>query len=153
MTYYIFSPKPTIFFQILTIDTPQLAHIISYSKLQFNNTICTLFFSSVERVVHVEVPSSYDNLSNYVQKFAFSNLTQWGRVTHTCVGNLIIIGSDNGLSAPSHYLNQHWNIVNWTLRNKLQWNFNRNSNIFIQENAFESVCEMAAILSRPQCVR
>ena len=40
-----------------------------------------------------------------------------------------------------------------TLRNILQWNFNRNSDIFIQENAFESViCEMAAILSRPQCV-
>ena len=33
------------------------------------------------------------------------------------------------------------------------WNFNRKSNIFIQENAFESVVwEMAAILSRPQCV-
>ena len=31
--------------------------------------------------------------------------------------------------------------------NKLQWNFNRNSNIFIQENAFESVaCKMVAIL-------
>ena len=26
------------------------------------------------------------------------NLTHWGRVTHICVGNLIIIGSDNGLS-------------------------------------------------------
>ena len=45
------------------------------------------------------------------------------------------------------------NIVYLTLRNKQQWNSNRNSNIFIQENAFESVvCEMAAILSRPQCV-
>ena len=55
--------------------------------------------------------------------------------------------------APSHYLNHCWNIVNWTLRNKLRWNFNRNSNIFIQENAFENVvCEMVAILSRPQCV-
>ena len=31
--------------------------------------------------------------------------------------------------------------------------FNRYSNIFIQENAFENVvCEMASILSRPQCV-
>ena len=31
--------------------------------------------------------------------------------------------------------------------------FNRNSNIFIQENVFESVVwEMASILSRPQCV-
>ena len=28
---------------------------------------------------------------------------------------------------PSHYLNQCWSIVNWTLRNKRQWNFNRNS--------------------------
>ena len=56
-------------------------------------------------------------------------------------------------SAPSHHLNQCWIIVNWTLRNKLWWNRNRNSNIFIQENAFESVvCETAAILSLPQCV-
>ena len=47
-----------------------------------------------------------------------------------------------------------WNIVNSTLRNKLQWTFNRNSNIFIQENVLENVvCEMASILSRPQCVK
>ena len=56
-------------------------------------------------------------------------------------------------SAPRHYLNQCWNIVNWTLRNKLQWNINWNSYIFIQENAFENVvCKMACILSRPQWV-
>ena len=54
---------------------------------------------------------------------------------------------------PSHYLTQFWIIVNWTLRNKLQWNFNRNSNIFNKKNALENVvCEMASILSRPQCV-
>ena len=57
-----------------------------------------------------------------------------------------------GWSAPSHYLNQCWNIVNWNLTNKLQLNLKRNSYIFIQENAFENVCEMAAILSRPKCV-
>ena len=28
-------------------------------------------------------------------------------------------------SALSHYLNQHWLIVNWTLKNKLQWNLNQ----------------------------
>ena len=39
--------------------------------------------------------------------------------------------------APSHYLNQCWNIINWTLGNKLQWNLNRKLNMFIQENAFE----------------
>ena len=55
---------------------------------------------------------------------------------------------------PSHYLNQCWVIVNWTLRNKLQWNFNRNSYIFLQENAFESViCKMVVMLSQPQCVK
>ena len=53
--------------------------------------------------------------------------------------------------APSLYLINCWNIVNWTHRNKLLWNFNRNWNIFIRENAFEYiVCEMASILSRPQ---
>ena len=57
-------------------------------------------------------------------------------------------------SAPSHYLNQWWIIVNWTLGNKFQWNFNRNSNIFIHENAFENVvCNIASISSRPQCVK
>ena len=55
--------------------------------------------------------------------------------------------------APSHYLNQCWNFVNWTLRNKLNWSFSRKSNIFIQENVLENfICEMASILSRPQCV-
>ena len=54
---------------------------------------------------------------------------------------------------PSHYLNQCWNIVDWTLRNIFQSNFNRNWNIFIQENALENVvCKMSSILSQPQCV-
>ena len=43
------------------------------------------------------------------------------------------------VSAPSHYVNQYWNIVDWTPRNKLQWNFDKNLYIFIQENAFENV--------------
>ena len=44
------------------------------------------------------------------------------------------------------YLSQCWLIVNWTLRDKFHWNFSRNSNIFIQENAFKNgVCEMASI--------
>ena len=40
-----------------------------------------------------------------------------------------------------------------TFRNNLHWNFNQDTYIFIQKNAFESiVCELAAILSLPQCV-
>ena len=47
------------------------------------------------------------------------------------------------------FLNQCWIIVNWILRNKLQWNFNQNTNFFIHENASKNiVCKMAAILSR-----
>ena len=83
-------------------------------------------------------------------------LTHWGRVTHICVGTLTIIGSDNGLS-PERRLAIIWTnarilfIGPWG--NKLQWNFNRNSNIFIEENTFENVvCEMLFISSRPQCV-
>ena len=42
---------------------------------------------------------------------------------------------------------------NWTPRNKLQWNFNRNPCIFIPQKWFEIVIwKMAAILSQPQCV-
>ena len=56
-------------------------------------------------------------------------------------------------TAPSHYLNHCWNIVKCTFSDKLQWNFNRNSNIFIHENALEYViCKMVSILSRPPCV-
>ena len=83
--------------------------------------------------------------------------THWGRVTHICVGNSTIIGSDYGLS-PGRRQDIIWtndvilNIVNWTLWNKLQRNFNRYSNIFIQENGIQNVvCEMASILSRAQC--
>ena len=52
-------------------------------------------------------------------------------------------------SAPSHYLNRCWVIINWTLRNKLPWNFNQNTKRFILVNASEYiVCEITAILSR-----
>ena len=57
-----------------------------------------------------------------LKNLAHKGLTHWGRVTHICVGKLTIIGSDYGLSP------------GW-------------------RQAFENiVCEMASILSRPQCV-
>ena len=86
-----------------------------------------------------------------IKLLIFFFISHWGRVTHICIGNLTIIASDNGLSAPSLYLNQCRDIVNWTLRNKFQRNCN--SNIFINEKSFESVvCEMVAILPRTQRV-
>ena len=41
-------------------------------------------------------PSFFRPLSYYRLVIRF--LTHWGRATHICVGNLTIIGSDNGLS-------------------------------------------------------
>ena len=47
-------------------------------------------------------------------------------------------------------LNQCWNVVDWTLRNKLQWRFTKFL-YFIQENAFENVVwKTTAISSRAQ---
>ena len=57
--------------------------------------------------------------------------------------------------APSHYLYQCWNIFNWTLGNKLQWNRHRNLYIFIKENACENVVWIMVtiwFLPRPQCL-
>ena len=51
------------------------------------------------------------------------------------------------IMARGHCLNQHWIIVHWTLRNKLQWNSNQNTKL--HENAFRNfVWEMSAILIR-----
>ena len=59
-------------------------------------------------------------------------------MTHICASKLISISSDNGL-APGRRQAIIWtNAGILTLQDKLQWNFNRNSYIFIQENAFEN---------------
>ena len=92
-------------------------------------------------------------------------LTHWGRVMHWCVSKLTSIVSDNGLSPDCQIIiwTNAWVIINWTLRNKFQlitwylitswWNLNRNSYIFIEENAFENVVwKMGAIfISSPMC--
>ena len=115
-----------------------------------NNPIFSTLGSCVAHWTHSCV---LDNCSQH-QWFIFFLNSSPGLVRgkHYWLSKLTIIGSDNGLP-PSHHLNQCWNIVNWILGNKLQWNFNQNLHIFIQENVFHNVvCEMAAILSKPQCV-
>ena len=77
-----------------------------------------------------------------------NKLTHWGRATHICVSKLTTIGSDNGLS-PGRRQAIIWTIAGILLFGPLEtnrWKFNLNSNIFIQENAFENVVwEMASI--------
>ena len=74
------------------------------------------------------------------------------------VSKLNSIGSDNGLSPGRHQTIICTNAGILLIRN-VATNFReilikRNSYIFIQENAFENiVCEIAAILSRPRCVK
>ena len=84
--------------------------------------------------------------------FSRVQLAHWGHVMHLCICNLAVIGSDNGLS-PSRCQTMIWTNAGILIRNKLQWNANRNSNFFIEENAFQYVIwKMLAIFSRPQCV-
>ena len=78
---------------------------------------------------------------------------------YICVSKLTIIGPDNGLS-PGRHQAIVWNNAGILLIGPLETNFseililNRNSYIFIQENAFQNVVwKMAAILSRPRCVK
>ena len=87
----------------------------------------------------------------------FIELTQWGRVTHICVVNLTIIGLDNGL-APGRRQAIIWTNDGIVLIGHLGTNFSEILSeihtCWFKKNAFENiVCEMAAILSRPQCVK
>ena len=83
-------------------------------------------------------------------------LTHWGRVTHICVGNLTIIGLDNGL-LPGRRQAIIWNNAGILLIGPLGTNFNE---ILIKFHTISFnnihlkiiVWKMASILSRPQCV-
>ena len=139
------------------MDSPHLGPVIhtfgSFFVVRLNNLLNELsscqWFEMIQRSCDVSVmriqPFAviYDDLSpcynavwlnenvfEIISVWLKGLFTHWGRVTHAI---LTII---NSWTAPSHYLNQCWNIVNWSLGNKLQWNFSRNSNIFIKENAF-----------------
>ena len=91
----------------------------------------------------------------YRQSYSSTDtLTQWGRLTHICVGKLTIIGSDNGLS-PGRRQAIIWTSAGILFIGPLGTNFSEISieilTFSFQENAFESVvCETEAILSRPQ---
>ena len=81
-------------------------------------------------------------------------LTHWGRVTHVCVSDLSITGSDNGLS-PGRRQAIIWTNDGILFIRPLGTNFSEilieNSYIFIQENALENVVwKLSAILSQTQ---
>ena len=57
----------------------------------------------------------------------------------------------NHMSAPSHYLNHCWNIVNLNLRNKREIIDEIHASLF-EKMHLNVVCDMVAFMSRPQCV-
>ena len=63
-------------------------------------------------------------------------LTHWGRGTHLCISKQVVNCLDNGLSPGRRQDIICWIIDNWTLINKIQWNLNRNLNIFIKKSPF-----------------
>ena len=67
-------------------------------------------------------PPSSDITCTYL-KYQMILLTHWGRVTHICIGNLTIIGSDNGLS-PGRRQAITWTNVGILLIGPLGTNFN-----------------------------
>ena len=82
-------------------------------------------------------------------------LTHWGRETHTYVGKLLIIGSDNDLS-PARRQAIIWTNDGILLIGPLGTNFNDtlieiNTFSFIKNKFKNVVWKLAAILSRPQC--
>ena len=57
------------------------------------------------------------------------------------------------MSAISPYLNQWWSLVNWTIRNRLQWNMNQDVNLSVKK-WFENVfCKISAIFQVAICWR
>ena len=80
-----------------------------------------------------------------------SQLTHWGRVTHICVGNLTIIGSDNGLS-PERRQAIIWTNAAILLIGPLGTNF---SEILIEIQTFSLKkirLKMASAKCRPFCL-
>ena len=102
--------------------TVQALMVYLYS-LNFGMNVMT--FSPLESTLWVQthLQLKWHSRDNQLLRNWAWILTHWGRVTHICVSKLTIIG----WTAPSHYLNQCWIIVNWNLRNKLEWNLRRNS--------------------------
>ena len=97
--------------------------------------------------------STHQHQINYFIKVKCFSLTHLPLVPHICLSQSCQHWFRQWLgaySAPSHYLNQCWVIVNGNLKNKFKWNLNQNTRHFIHENALKFVVyEMAKW--RPFC--
>ena len=94
---------------------------------------------------------SWWSLMSWRQTSGRPSITHWGRLTHMCVGNLTIIGSDNGLS-PARRQAITWTNVEILLIGSLGTNF---SEMLIEIHAFsfrKSYLKMSSGKWRPFCL-
>ena len=155
-TYYVLCPKTYTLAALEMCHNPRLssrqvarsARICETGLLsnacrvwfivKYHNNICSYFF-----FIHAEIEMC----------LSCAVLTRLSLVPHICASELGQHWSRQWLvtsSVPSCYLNQHWFIVKWTLRTKLQWNLNRTKyNFFVHGKAIENIdCEIEGILFR-----
>ena len=126
------------------IDTVgSIPYIKSFDK---HNFVCKLLFQLTKIGVSISVIYHKITLNSW-------KVYEWFIYASVTLISLVQIMACH-LAGTSHYPNQCWNIINLTLRNKLQWNVYRNSCIFIQENECTNLAwGKAAILSRPWYVK
>ena len=113
-----------------------MSHFLATLYNSLKRTLCFHWYRCLcpHMPIHTQVPVIHN-----------STFTRWvGSWCHmTIMPHICISGSG-----------QYWHFGNWTLRNKLQYNFNPNTKILIYKNAYENiVCETAAILSRERWVK
>ena len=115
----------------------------------------------VDQVIHTNFVAFCDAFESSMNDLFIDHfpLTHWSRVTHICVNELTIIGSDNGLS-PGRCRRQAIISTNDKILLIGTWGakktciLNQTSYVFIHENAFENVVwKKATILFRLQCVK
>ena len=117
-------------FSLLSLDGFLLISIpkVGYTINAFSNSsVITMkvFFMIIANPVNIIYNTWHDFL--LLLKFGLAALTHWGWVARICISKQCHHWFRQWLvtwSVPSHYLPQWWNIVNWTLWNKLQLKWN-----------------------------
>ena len=141
--------------KVVLWTSPAICQHLRYPSLHCEYIGILCVFNNSLLASHIIFDRSSDN--NWSICINHVYLTHWGRVTHICIGNLTIIGSDNGLSLGRRQAITWTNV--WILViGPLGTNF---SEVLIEIFTFSfkkihlkmSSRKMSAIFSRPQCVK
>ena len=126
-------------------------HISSASNLQH---ICSKDVGSIVNIYH---RSQFQYGSTNFPVVGLGEMS-FNSLRHICVGNLTIIGSDNGL-LPGRRKNNIWTdaqilLIDWTLRNKIQRQYYSKFIHFHPKNVLENIDRKVAVIwSLAQCIK